>query len=130
MGLSYRVARVGAGLPLLFGEQPRHRSLPGCKNGAGHYRKRLPGASGSVASPLAVDQHVYCLDTNGQISVIEAGPELNVVGSSELDEMCWATPAVAGDRLLLRTVDHLYCIGEKQRNQFHLNGDLFVLLHG
>jgi outer membrane protein assembly factor BamB len=83
------------------------------KTGAEHYRKRLPGARGSVSSPLAVDGHVYCLDTNGRMSVIETGPELNVVASSELDEMCWATPAIVGNRLLVRTVDHLYCIGEK-----------------
>jgi outer membrane protein assembly factor BamB len=82
------------------------------KTGEEHYRKRLPGARGSVASPLAVDGHVYCLDTNARMSVIEAGPKLNVVAASELDEMCWATPAIAGNRLLVRTVDHLYCIGE------------------
>jgi hypothetical protein len=44
--------------------------------------------------------------------VIAAAPELNVLATNTLDgEMCWASPAVTGDRLLIRTVDHLYCIG-------------------
>jgi hypothetical protein len=83
------------------------------KTGAEHYRKRLPGARGCVSSPLASGRHVYCLDTNGRMTVIDAGPELKVVASNELDEMCWATPAVASNQLLVRTVDHLFCIGGK-----------------
>jgi outer membrane protein assembly factor BamB len=83
------------------------------KTGAEHYRKRLPDARGCVSSPLASGGHIYCLDTNGRMSVIDAGPELRVVASNELDEMCWATPAVASNNLLVRTVDHLYCIGDE-----------------
>jgi outer membrane protein assembly factor BamB len=81
------------------------------KTGAEHYRKRLPGAWGSVSSPLASGRHVYCLDTNARMTVIESGPELRVIASNELDEMCWATPAVMANKLLVRTIDHLYCIG-------------------
>jgi outer membrane protein assembly factor BamB len=83
------------------------------QTGQEHYRKRLPGASGITASPLAHDGKIYCLDQNGTTIVIEAGPELNVVATNSLGEMCWASPAVVGNRLLIRTVDHLYCIGDK-----------------
>jgi outer membrane protein assembly factor BamB len=81
------------------------------KTGTEHYRKRLPGAWGCVSSPLASGRHVYCLDTNARLTVIESGPELRVIASNELDEMCWATPAVMANQLLVRTIDHLYCIG-------------------
>ncbi len=80
--------------------------------GEEHYRKRLPGAAGFVSSPWAAAGRVYCLDQDGRTSVIEAGPELKVVASNDLNEMCWGSAAVAGNRLLVRTVDHLYCIGE------------------
>jgi outer membrane protein assembly factor BamB len=83
------------------------------QTGREHYRKRLPGAAGFTASPLAVDGRIYCLDQNGMTTVIDAGPELNVVAANALGEMCWASPAVIGNRLLIRTVDHLYCIGGK-----------------
>jgi outer membrane protein assembly factor BamB len=80
--------------------------------GEEHYRKRLPDASGFSASPIAHREHVYFVDQRGHTAVIEADSKLNVIASNDLDEMTWASPAVAGDRLLVRTVDHLYCIGK------------------
>jgi outer membrane protein assembly factor BamB len=81
--------------------------------GEEHYRKRLPDAAGFSASPIASDGKVYFLDQRGTTHVIEAGPELKVVTSNELNgAMCWASPAVSGNRLLVRTVEHLFCIGE------------------
>jgi outer membrane protein assembly factor BamB len=74
------------------------------------FRKRIPGASGFSASPLASGGLLYCVDQAGRTVVLEAGPELKVLTSSTLDEMTWSSPAVAGDRLLIRTVDHLFCI--------------------
>jgi outer membrane protein assembly factor BamB len=82
------------------------------KTGQEHYRKRLPGVSGFSASPVANGGHVYCLDQRGRTAIIAAGPELKVVATNDLGEMSWASPAVAANRLLLRTVDHLYAIGE------------------
>jgi outer membrane protein assembly factor BamB len=82
------------------------------KTGREHYRKRVPGAAGFTASPLANDRKVYLLDQNGRTTIIEAGPELKIAATCDLNEMCWASPAAAGGRLLIRTVDHLYCIGE------------------
>ena len=79
--------------------------------GEEHYRKRVPGAKGFTASPVANGGKVFFVDGNCTTTVIDAGTELTVVATNELDEMCWASPAVSGDRLLLRTVDHLYCIG-------------------
>ena len=82
--------------------------------GEEHFRKRLPEASGFTASPLANDGKIFCLDQNSKNYVIEAGAELKVVATNSLDGgMCWASPAVAGNRLLIRTVDQLYCIGRE-----------------
>jgi outer membrane protein assembly factor BamB len=74
-------------------------------------RERLPGARGFVASPLMNDGHIFCTDQNGRTTVLEAGAKLRVLASNDLREMCWSSPAVAGERLLVRTIDHLYCIG-------------------
>jgi outer membrane protein assembly factor BamB len=82
-------------------------------SGREHYRQRLPDAAGFTSSPLAHDGKVYCLDQNGTTTVIEAGSGLNVIATNPLGEMCWASPAVVGHRLLIRTVDHLYCIGQQ-----------------
>jgi outer membrane protein assembly factor BamB len=79
--------------------------------GAEQYRKRLPKASGFTSSPLGNNGNVYCLDQKGRTTVVETGPELKVRSSNDLNEMCWASPAVCGERLLIRTLEHLYCIG-------------------
>jgi outer membrane protein assembly factor BamB len=81
------------------------------QTGQEHYRARLPGVSGVTASPLASGGNVYWLGQNGRTVVAVAGTELKIVASNDLDEMCWASPAVVKDRLLIRTIDHLYCIG-------------------
>jgi outer membrane protein assembly factor BamB len=82
--------------------------------GKQHYRQRLPGASGFMASPWANDGKLFCLDENGQTFVLQPGPEFKVIGTSKLDEMFWSSPAVIGDRLLLRGVDHFYCIAKQE----------------
>jgi hypothetical protein len=49
--------------------------------------------------------------------VVQAGPEFKVLAESSLgdtDEIFWATPAVAGDALLIRSSDALYCIRENR----------------
>ena len=80
--------------------------------GEQHYKERLPGAKGFTSSPWAADGKVYCLDEDGQTFVIAAGPELKVVATNKLDDMFWSSASVAGNRLLLRGLDRLYCIGE------------------
>jgi outer membrane protein assembly factor BamB len=75
------------------------------------YRKaRLPEARGFVASPWAHGDKIFCLDEEGQTFVLRAGPEFQVLGKNQLDDMFWASPALAGGDLFLRGLDHLYCI--------------------
>lgn len=79
--------------------------------GKQHFRQRLPGATGLTASPWVKGDKVFCLDQSGQTFVLQAGAEYKVLHTNKLaDEMFWASPAIAGDSLLLRGVDHLYCI--------------------
>src|SRR5262249_38620222 len=80
------------------------------KTGKQVYRERIPRASGFTSSPWACDGKVFCLDDAGTTHVLQAGPEVKVLGKNALDELCRASSAVAGGALFLRTVDHLYCI--------------------
>jgi hypothetical protein len=43
---------------------------------------------------------------------LKAGPKLEVLATNKLDEMCWSSVAVMNESLLLRGVDHLYCIAK------------------
>lgn len=80
------------------------------KSGKQVYRERIPNAKDFWASPWASDGKVYCLDGDGTTHVLKAGAEFKVLGKNSLDEMTWASPAIANGALLLRGVDHLYSI--------------------
>jgi outer membrane protein assembly factor BamB len=79
--------------------------------GKQHYRQRLPGAAGLTASPWAAQGKVFCLDQSGQTFILAAEPTFKVLGTNKLaEEMFWASSALAGESLLLRGIDHLYCV--------------------
>jgi outer membrane protein assembly factor BamB len=80
------------------------------KSGKELYKERIPNARAFWASPWASDGKLFCLDDGGTTHVLEAGSSFKVLGKNSLDEMFWATPAIAGGAVFLRSVDHLYCI--------------------
>ena len=82
------------------------------ETGKQHYKQRIEGARGFTSSPWAYGGKVFCLDEAGTTYVIEPGAEYKLVRTNKLDEMFWSSPALAGGKLLLRGVDHLYCIAE------------------
>ena len=82
------------------------------KTGQENYMERLKGARGFSSSPWASDGKVFCLDETGLTVVLKAGPEFEVLTTNKLDETFWSSAAVSGENLLLRGVDHLYCIAK------------------
>jgi len=81
------------------------------KTGEIVYRARIaPGAANFTASPWAYNGKVFCLSEQGDTYVIGTGDEYELLGTNSLGEFSMATPAIVGDRLLLRTQDHLYSI--------------------
>jgi outer membrane protein assembly factor BamB len=71
-------------------------------------KERLPGQF--TVSPWAYDGKIFCLNEDGETSVIRAGPKFELLGKNKLDEMCMACPAVAGRGLIIRTLTKLYKI--------------------
>ena len=77
------------------------------------YRARIGGTGGSfVASPIASDGRLYFSSEDGVVHVAEAGTEYTHVASNEMGEVIWATPAVTEGVLVIRTLRHLYGIGD------------------
>lgn len=74
--------------------------------------QRLPNGRAFTASPWAYDGKVFCLNEDGITFVLKAGDEFDLLHTNVLeeDDMGMATPAIAGDRLLIRTSARLYCI--------------------
>jgi hypothetical protein len=68
-----------------------------------------PEPTSFTASPWAANGRIFALSEDGDTFVFQAGPEFRLLHQNPLDEMCMATPAMAGDRLLIRTLTKLYC---------------------
>jgi len=75
-------------------------------------RERLPEGLHFTAAPWAYNGRVFCLNEDGLAFVVRAGEKFELLQTNKLaeDDMCMATPALAGDRLLIRTAVRLYCI--------------------
>jgi hypothetical protein len=67
-----------------------------------------------TASPWAYNGHVFVMSEEGDTFVIDAGNEYRLVGTNSLDDFSMATPAIVGDRLLIRTQHRLYSIRNRQ----------------
>ncbi len=75
------------------------------------FRARIaPGAAAFTSSPWAYGGYVFALGEEGNTFVIEAGEEYRLVGVNPLDDWALASPAIVGDRLLIRTRGNLYSI--------------------
>ncbi len=75
-------------------------------------KERFPRGGQFWASPWAAGGRVFCLNEDGVTFVLRAGDRFELLSTNKLadDDMCFATPAVAGDRLLIRSSVRIYCI--------------------
>ena len=72
---------------------------------------RVAGQSQYFSSPVAADGKIYLLSEKGELSVISAEPEWRQLSQADFKEDAYATPAIAGGRIYLRTTQYLYCFG-------------------
>ncbi len=86
------------------------------KTGAQSYRARISEGGDFTASPWGYNGKIFCLSEEGKTFVIRAGEKYELLDSSDLGEMALATPALVGDRLILRTQNHLYSIRKTSAN--------------
>ena len=108
--------------PLIYGDRlyfvKNRNAILSCynaKTGERVYdRQRIPRGRAFTSSPWACNGKIFCLNEFGVTFVIQAGREFKLLhtNSLEKDELCMATPAVAGDKLILRSADRIYCIGK------------------
>lgn len=74
---------------------------------------RLHGAIDKYfSSPVAADDKVFLIGQGGQVSVLKAAGEWEVLAVNELDDECYATPAIADGRIYIRTRSALYAFGK------------------
>lgn len=83
------------------------------KTGKPTYLEERLGAVGDYyASPVAADGKIFATSQNGVVVVFAPGESLNVLARNDLRESVMTTPAIADEKLYVRTAAHLYAFGE------------------
>jgi outer membrane protein assembly factor BamB len=78
------------------------------KTGTMVWQSRVGGTFS--ASPLYGSGRIYLFDEDGKTTVLQAGREFKVLAENQLENGFMASPAVAGDALILRTSKDVYRI--------------------
>ena len=63
----------------------------------------------------AYNGKVFVMGEEGTTYVIEAANECRLLGTNPLDDWILASPAIVGDRLLIRTQSRLYSIRNREQ---------------
>jgi outer membrane protein assembly factor BamB len=85
------------------------------KTGKPYYLQERIGAEGSYySSPVAAAGKIYVASLSGKVSVIKVGGDKpEILSQSDFGDRIFATPALVGNRIYLRTQRRLYALGEK-----------------
>jgi len=84
----------------------------GAHTGEVVYQARIGGTGGAyVASPVIADGRIFFTSEECTVHVAAAGPEYRDIVSNDMDDVCWATPAISDGLLVIRTLRFVYGIG-------------------
>jgi outer membrane protein assembly factor BamB len=84
------------------------------KTGKETYKTRVdPAATAFTTSPWAYNGKLFMLSEEGQTFVVSTGEEFKLLHVNSLDDMAQASPALVGERLLIRTEHRLYSFRRK-----------------
>ena len=83
------------------------------KTGKALKTDRIPARGNYYSSPVGGDGKVYVLSQQGELTVLSAKSDWEVLHSADFGEEIFATPALVDGRIYLRTAGHLYCFGSK-----------------
>ncbi len=118
--IAWSIERGGAYMqtPLVYGDylySSRDNGVLSCfeaRTGERLYQERLGrGGTGFTASPVAADGKLYFTSEEGDVYVVKAGPEFELLATNALDEVTMATPAISDGTLYFRTNAHLVAVG-------------------
>ncbi|MDF1740772.1 MAG: PQQ-binding-like beta-propeller repeat protein [Verrucomicrobiales bacterium] len=72
------------------------------------YQQRIGG--NFFSSPVVIDDKICCASRDGSFIAVAAGPKFEILGRSQLMSGVNATPAITGNRVIIRTDTHLISI--------------------
>ncbi|MBK5255230.1 MAG: PQQ-like beta-propeller repeat protein [Vicinamibacteria bacterium] len=82
------------------------------RSGEKRYETRIPQVgSGFSASPVAADGKLYLSGEDGDVFVIKAGHEFELLKRNPMGQPLMATPAISGDMMFVRGERDLFAVG-------------------
>src|SRR5207302_1561436 len=94
---------------------PGDRNFVSCfdaKSGTLVWKERL--GDQFHASPVAAGGRVYIPTKEGNVKVIRAGSEFELLADNPMGEQIIASPAISNGQIFLRGEKHLFCVGESK----------------
>jgi len=82
------------------------------KTGNRIYQQRVGEGGSFTASPIAAAGKLYITSEDGDVYVVKSGPQYELIAKNPFGEPILATPALAGDMLLVRGAKHLFAVAE------------------
>ena len=78
------------------------------------YRERIGGVPNSFsASAVAADGKLYYASEDGDVFVVKAGPQYELLATNPMGEVLMATPAISPGMLVIRMQRHIVGVGGK-----------------
>ena len=99
-----------AGLIYVVNDQGLYRCYQ-AKTGEVLKEKKLKG--GFYSSPVLAGDSIYLFNKTGKGYVSKASESLDILAENDLPHGVFATPVICDSRIYLRTLNTLYCLGEK-----------------
>jgi outer membrane protein assembly factor BamB len=102
--------------PLVYGEHLYTINNNGvmtvytAKTGERVYQQRVGEGGSFTASPIAAAGRLYISTEDGDVYVVKAGAQYELLAKNPIGEPILATPALAGDSLIVRGAKHLFAI--------------------
>src|ERR1039458_2920588 len=87
-------------------------SVSDAKIGTRIYQQRVGEGGSFVASPVLAAGPLCISTDDGDVYVVKAGAQYELLSKNPIGEPILATPALAGDLLLVRGAKHLFAIAE------------------
>ncbi len=87
-------------------------SVYDAKSGTRTYQQRVGDGGSFVASPVLAAGKLYISSEDGDVYVVKSGDKYELLSKNPIGEPILATPALAGDVLLVRGMKHLFAIAE------------------
>jgi outer membrane protein assembly factor BamB len=85
------------------------------KTGENIYQQRLP--SSFSASPVAADGKLYLSSEDGDVFVVKAGRQYELLSKNTMGQPLMATPALTQGMLILRGENTIYAVGERKTSK-------------